>query len=275
MSTSLPPDHWHWRARAQRVIFEADTPAGKAFDLALLVAILASVLAVCLESVASVRAEWGLWLRVVEWLFTLLFTIEYGLRLITVQRPLRYAVSFFGVVDLLAVLPSYVGLLVPGTHALIVVRALRLLRVFRVLKLMRFLGEANVLTLALRRSARKVMIFVGTVLTLVLILGTGMYLIEGAEHGFTSIPQSMYWAIVTMTTVGYGDVAPHTVLGKFLASMVMIIGYGIIAVPTGIVTVELAGAVGRSAGTRSCPACGRDGHDTDARFCKYCGADLQ
>ncbi len=264
-----------WRERARRVIFEADTPVGKAFDLLLLIGIVASVAAVCLESVAAIRTAWGPALRIAEWVFTLLFTVEYGLRLATVLRPLRYAGSFYGVVDLLAVLPSYLGTLVPGTHALIVIRALRLLRVFRVLKLARFVGEASVLGRALRRSARKVMVFVGTVLTLVLILGTAMYLVEGGQHGFSSIPQSMYWAIVTMTTVGYGDIAPQTVLGKFVASAVMIIGYGIIAVPTGIFTVELVSAARAGVSTRACPACGRGGHDSDARFCKYCGSGLE
>jgi len=270
--TPLPPSGW--RRQLQEVIFEADTPAGKAFDVALLFSIVLSVGAVLLESVAEIRDHYGLALRLVEWGFTVLFTVEYALRLICVGRPLRYASSFYGIVDLLAILPTYLSLVVAGTHSLIVIRALRLLRVFRVLKLAQFVGEAAVLRSALRASSRKITIFLGTVLTLVLILGAVMYLIEGEASGFTSIPQSIYWAIVTMTTVGYGDIAPQTVVGKILASTVMIIGYGIIAVPTGIVTVELAQVRKRSITTQACPQCAAEGHDPDAKFCKYCGAEL-
>ena len=257
------------------VIFEAETPAGRAFDVALLVLILISVVAVMLESVTGIRALYGRELLWLEWGITILFTIEYVLRLAVVRRPARYATSFFGVVDLLAVLPTYLSLVVVGAQSLLVIRAIRLLRVFRVLKMAHFLGEARVLKIALAASARKITVFLFTVLTMVLLIGATMYLIEGPESGFTSIPQSMYWAIVTMTTVGYGDVAPQTVLGKMLASVVMIVGYGIIAVPTGIVTVEMADAFRRKAVTaEACPACGREGHDPDADFCKYCGARL-
>jgi voltage-gated potassium channel len=263
-----------WRRRLHEIIFEADTTAGKAFDVALLMAILLSVAAVVLESVASIRAAYGFSLLVVEWFFTVLFTVEYVLRLLCVGRPLRYAVSFFGIVDLLAVLPTYLSLFVSGTQSLLVIRALRLLRVFRVLKLSHFVGEAAILRAAIRGSMRKILVFLGTVLTLMVIVGTLMYLIEGEESGFTSIPQSLYWAVVTMTTVGYGDIAPRTPLGKILASIVMITGYGIIAVPTGIVTVELADVRKRPVSTQSCPACGADGHDPDARFCKLCGSHL-
>jgi len=262
------------RSRLHEIIFEADTRAGKTFDVALLVAILLSVAAVLLESVASIRDRHGPMLRAVEWLFTILFTIEYVFRLLTVARPLRYARSFFGVVDLLAIVPTYLSLFVAGTQSLLVIRALRLLRVFRVLKLAHFLVEARHLRVALGASLRKITVFLGTVLTLVLIVGAVMYLIEGPSRGFTSIPQSIYWAIVTMTTVGYGDIAPQTVLGKILASTVMITGYSIIAVPTGIVTVELATARKLRISTQACRHCAGEGHDADATFCKYCGARL-
>ena len=262
------------RARIHEIIFEADTPAGKMFDIALLVAIVLSVAAVLLESVSGIQQRYGAALRAVEWFFTFLFTVEYLLRLVCVGKPLRYARSFFGIVDLLAIAPTYLSLFIPGAHSLIVIRTLRLLRVFRVLKLAHFVGEARTLRLALRESTRKIIIFMGTVLTLVLIVGALMYLIEGEEHGFTSIPQSVYWAIVTMTTVGYGDIAPQTVIGKMLASAVMILGYGIIAVPTGIVTVELASAGKKSISTQACPQCGADGHDPDAVYCKYCASKI-
>jgi voltage-gated potassium channel len=269
-----PPLRQSWRGKLHQVVFESDTPAGKAFDVGLLVCILASVLAVLLESVRSLRLAWGPELRATEWFFTLLFTVEYVLRLIAVRRPLHYALSFFGVVDLLAILPTYLSLLLPGAQALLVVRALRLLRVFRILKLSHFLGEAQALRLALHASLRKITVFLGTVLVLVLIIGALMYLVEGEENGFTSIPQSIYWAVVTLTTVGYGDIAPATVLGKILASIVMILGYGIIAVPTGIVTVELSRSRPTAVSGQACPHCGTEGHDTDARFCKYCGSRL-
>ncbi len=258
------------------MIFEADTRLGKAFDVALLIAILASVTAVCLESVAPIRARHGPLLRTIEWGLTIAFTLEYLLRLVCVRRPLRYALSFFGIVDLLAILPTYLSLVLTGAQSLIVIRALRLLRVFRVLKMGHFVAEADVLMKALGKSRRKILVFLGAVLTLVFILGTLMYLVEGNEDsGFTSIPESVYWAIVTMTTVGYGDIAPATVLGKFIASVVMIVGYGIIAVPTGIVGVEVHRAVKAAAlNTQACPSCSHSGHDDDAQFCKHCGAAL-
>ncbi len=263
-----------WRQKLQKIIFEVDTPAGKAFDLLLLGSILASVFAVVMESVASIRLRYGTFLLTVEWLFTLLFSVEYVLRIITVPKPVRYIFSFYGAVDLLAVLPTYLSLFIPGTQALLVVRALRLLRVFRILKLSHFLGEAKTLSTALRESARKITVFLGTVLILVLILGSLMYLIEGEKNGFTSIPQAIYWAIVTLTTVGYGDIAPATIPGKILASAVMITGYCIIAVPTGIVTVELSRNHNKIGTRAACPACGSLKHDRDARFCKLCGAPL-
>ena len=245
------------------------------FDVFLLIAIVVSIAVVCLESVTEIRARHGLLLRSVEWVITILFTVEYALRLYCVRKPWRYACSFYGVVDVLAVLPSYVSFFIAGSQSLLVIRALRLLRVFRVLKLAHFVGEAAMLRAALQASARKIIVFLGMVLTTVVIVGALMYLIEGPEHGFTSIPQAVYWAIVTMTTVGYGDIAPQTVLGKIIASAVMIMGYGIIAVPTGIVSVQLASSLRLSTRTVACAACGADGHATDAVYCKYCGADLK
>ena len=262
-----------WRARLHEVIFEADTRAGRAFDVGLLVAILVSVGAVMLESVADVRREYGAVLRAVEWSLTAAFTLEYVLRLVAVDRPARYARSFFGLVDLVAIVPTYLALVVPEAHSLMVIRAVRLLRIFRILKLAQFLGEAQLLVLALRASRRKITVFLGGIVTIVMIVGTLMYVIEGEEHGFTSIPTSMYWAVVTMTTVGYGDIAPRTAVGQLLAALLMILGYGIIAVPTGIVSVELANA-GRAVSRQACPSCGGEGHDIDARHCKYCGAGL-
>lgn len=259
------------RERLRQIIFEADTPAGRAFDVALLVAIGCSVLAVTLESVASVREPWGRELAIAEWLITALFTLEYAARLWTVERPLRYARSFFGVVDLLAVLPSYLSLLLPGAHGLTVVRSLRLLRIFRVFKLRQLLGEQNLLMASLRSSRGKIVVFLLTVLILDLILGTAMYVIEGGASGFTSIPVALYWAIVTQTTVGYGDIAPVTPLGQALAALVMLIGYGIIAVPTGIVTAEIIEAARGPISTRSCAHCTSVGHSATAGYCKDCG----
>ncbi len=265
-----------WREKLRVVIFEADTPAGKAFDIALLVAIVASVGIVMAESVTPFRERYGRELDAAEWIFTILFTVEYGLRLLAIPQPARYARSFFGIVDVLAVVPTYLSVLIPGAETLIVIRGLRLLRVFRVFKLGRFLGEANLLTRALRASRHKVIIFLGTIVILVTILGAAMYLIEGEENGFTSIPLSVYWAIVTMTTVGYGDVAPQTLAGKTLAAVVMILGYSIIAVPTGIITAEIVeSAVGGKISTRCCPECTGEGHVVGARYCKDCGASLQ
>ena len=266
-----------WREKLRVIIFEADTPAGKAFDVALLVAIVISVSAVMAESVASIRAQHGPGLVLTEWIFTLLFTAEYVLRLLSVRRPGRYARSFFGVVDVLAIAPTYLSLVVPGAESLLVIRGLRLLRVFRVFKLGRFLGEASLLTRALVSSRHKVIVFLGTVLILVTILGAAMYLIEGEENGFTSVPTGVYWAIVTMTTVGYGDITPVTLVGKTLAAMVMVLGYSVIAVPTGIVTAEIVeSAVAHSSrvSTRCCPECMSERHLADARFCGKCGASL-
>lgn len=263
-----------WRARLHEVIFEADTPAGKAFDVALIVCILLSVAAVLLESIESVRARYGPALTIAEWLFTGLFTVEYVLRLFCVKKPVQYAKSFFGVVDLLAIVPTYASLLMPGSQYLLVIRLLRMLRIFRLFKLVQYLNEAQLLICALRASLRKIAVFLFTVLNLVVVFGALIYCIEGKEHGFQSIPSSMYWTIVTLTTVGYGDIAPQTGLGQFLACIVMILGYGIIAVPTGIVTVEMTRSFKKEITTQSCPVCGAEGHDPDAVYCKFCGGKM-
>ena len=266
-----------WREKLRVVIFEADTPAGKAFDVGLLFAICLSVLVVMLDSVTAFHSQHGPLLGQVEWAFTLLFTAEYGLRLICSPRPLRYARSFFGVVDLLAILPTYLSLFFPGAESMAVIRGLRLLRIFRVFKLGQFLGEASALQNALTATRHKITVFLGAIAIVVTILGTAMYLIEGEENGFTSIPAAVYWSIVTMTTVGYGDIAPVTVSGKVLASIVMILGYSIIAVPTGIVTAEIveSAAASRKITTRSCPSCLSEGHDRDASYCNRCAAPLE
>lgn len=263
-----------WLEQIYVVIFEHDTPGGKGFDVALLVAILASVVIVMLDSVASLRSQYGPILVYLEWALTLMFTAEYILRVISAPRRKAYVGSFLGIIDLLAILPTFVSLVVPGSEALLTIRALRLLRVFRVLKLSSFLDEADSLGSALQGSARKIVVFLGVVLTLAVIMGTLMYLIEGAENGFTSIPRSVYWAIVTMTTVGYGDIAPHTVLGQMIATVVMILGYGIIAVPTGIVSVELAQTRAETQPPVPCSKCRLGGHDLDANFCNQCGASI-
>jgi voltage-gated potassium channel len=267
---ALPP----WRTRLHEIIFEADTPAGKAFDIILIVSIVLSVVVVMVESVGHIQQDYGDLLRATEWLFTILFTVEYILRLLCVYRPLAYARSFFGLVDLLAILPTYLSLFFPGTHYLLVIRTLRVLRIFRVLKLVQYLRAAQLIRQALYASRQKIAVFIFTVVTLVVIIGALMYVIESEAHGFTSIPRSIYWAIVTLTTVGYGDIAPKTSIGQALAAVVMILGYGIIAVPTGIVTVELQQLSAQPVSTQACPACAAEGHDTDALYCKYCGARL-
>ncbi len=273
MNNERPPSLRPWQAKLHTVIFEADTQSGKIFDVILIVSIVGSVLAVMLDSVGAIRLRYGDMFYWLEWAFTILFTIEYLFRLICVGRPTRYALSFFGIIDLLAILPTYLSLMVTGTHFLVVIRVLRVLRVFRVLKLVQYVSEARVLALALRQSRRKIFIFVFTVLTLVVVLGSFMYVIEGQASGFTSIPRGIYWAIVTMTTVGYGDISPTTVLGQTLASVVMLIGYSIIAVPTGIVTAAMTQA-SKEISTQACPQCSAEGHDPDAEHCKFCGAAL-
>ena len=262
------------RQRLHVVIFESDTAGGLAFDVILILAIFASILVVMLESVVSYREEYGPILKGFEWSFTLLFTVEYVLRLASVGQPARFARSFFGVVDLLSIVPTYLSVIVPGAQTFVVIRVLRVLRIFRVLKLAHYLVEIEQLVRALRASARKIAVFIFAVLTLVVIFGALMYLVEGDESGFTSIPRGMYWAIVTLTTVGYGDISPQTSLGQSIAAVIMILGYGIIAVPTGIVTAELTVAAHRRVSGQSCPECGGEGHDTDAAFCRLCGAKL-
>lgn len=273
-------DAWPaWRNRLHEIIFEADDPAGKAFDIVLLIAILLSVAAVTLDSVAWINERYHLYFIVVEWVFTILFTIEYVLRLICVRRPVRYARSFFGIVDLLSILPTYLSLLIPGANELMVIRTFRLLRIFRIFKLMRFLGEADALKQALLTSRHKIIVFLATMLIIVTIMGALMHLVEGTYYGneqFSSLPQSMYWAIVTMTTVGYGDITPVTTAGKLISAAMMIIGYSLIIVPTGIITAEMTwGRKPRDqATTQHCPHCSRHGHDIDATFCKHCGGRL-
>ena len=260
------------------VIFEADTRAGKAFDVALLIAILVSVLTVSLETVEPVERRYGDLLVVIEWTITGLFTLEYVLRLLCVASPRRYATSFFGIVDLLAVVPTYLSILLPGSQSLIIIRSLRLLRVFRIFKLAHFLSEAADLRRALWQARGKIVVFLTTILIVVSIMGSAMYLVENVDRPsaqFTSIPQGMYWAVVTMTTVGYGDIVPETALGKFLAAILIIMGYSLIIVPTGFVSAELVGAkMARPVSTQTCAECMREGHDADAAFCKYCGTAL-
>jgi voltage-gated potassium channel len=263
-----------WRDKWNQVIFSSDTPAGRFFDVVLLTLILLSVLTVLLESVRSIREAHSLYFRTVEWAFTIIFTLEYAARLISARNAKQYAFSFFGIVDLLAIAPTYLSLLFGMTHSFTVVRSLRVLRVFRILKLTEYIGEADSLRIALQASARKIIVFLLAVFAVVIISGGLMYEIEGEANGFTSIPTAMYWAIVTVTTVGYGDISPNTVAGRVLASILMIVGYGIIAVPTGIVTFEFA-RVSAAEPRRRCSACGLDSHDRDAIFCKRCGVRLQ
>jgi len=261
------------RRRLYIIIFEADTPAGKLFDVILIISIILSVIAVMLDSVSSINEAYGNLLYAIEWLFTILFTLEYLLRLYCIGKPVRYAGSFFGIVDIMAILPTYISMLFPGTQYLIAIRILRILRVFRVLKLVEYSHEAQTLIQALTASRRKIIVFLFAVLTLVIIFGSLMYLIEGEQSGFTSIPKSVYWAIVTMTTVGYGDISPQTNLGQMLAAVIMIMGYGIIAVPTGIVTAEFMLVKDRFSHT-VCPQCSAEDHSDDAAFCKDCGEKL-
>ena len=263
------------RDRLHEIVFEADTPAGKAFDVLLIVSILSSVVVVMLDSVATIQARAGAWLTRLEWTFTVLFTIEYLVRLASVRRPVKYALSFFGVIDLLAIIPTYLSLIIAGAQSLLVIRILRLLRVFRVFKLGYYLSEARVLTTAMQASRAKITVFLTLVMSIAVVMGALLYLIEGEASGFTSIPRGMYWAVVTMTTVGYGDIAPDTVLGQIAASALMVLGYAIIAVPTGIVSAALVQAAAHQpVSTQACPSCSAEGHDDDAVYCKYCGEPL-
>ena len=265
----------HWRRTVHEIIFEADTPIGKAFDVVLIVSIFLSIITVMLDSVEWFNSRYAGPIHIAEWCFTVLFTIEYILRLLSVRHPTRYALSFFGIVDLLATIPTYVSLFLPQAQYMLVIRTLRVLRIFRVFKLAKYLGEAQYLMQALKDSRRKIIVFLFTMLNIVVIVGALMYLIEGDAHGFHSIPHSVYWAIVTITTVGYGDISPETPAGQALAAILMIIGYAIIAVPTGIVSSELAlGTRKQTVSTQCCPECSAEGHDADAIHCKFCGSAL-
>jgi voltage-gated potassium channel len=263
------------KSRLYEVVFESDTPAGKTYDIVLLTCIVASVTVVALESVSTLPIPFDRWLYTLEWFFTIVFTIDYVARLWIVKRKRQYIFSFFGIIDLLSILPTYLGLFLVGAQSLMVIRSIRLLRIFRIFKLTRYVGEGQNLAQALRLSRPKIIVFLVTVSTSVIITGTIMFMIEGPEHGFTSIPKSIYWAIVTMTTVGYGDLAPQTPLGQTLASFIMILGYGVIAVPTGIVSAEMVALKHKEKiTTQVCPHCLKEGHDHDAVFCKYCGGNL-
>ena len=274
MSDETPPKIGR-RRWVFETIFEHDTRAGSVFDLVLLLFIITSIVVVMLESVTSYRLRYGEELRAIEWALTIAFTIEYVTRLVCHPNPRIYARSFFGVVDLLAILPTYIAAVVPGAQALVVVRMMRLVRVFRILKLAHFVRQADELKRALHASLPKITVFVITVISLTTISGSAMYLIEGADHGFSNIPESVYWAIVTLSTVGYGDISPETPCGKFVASLIMIMGYGVLAVPTGIVGAELVrGSVLPEVSGQSCTGCGFERHDADADYCKRCGTHL-
>lgn len=269
-----PPEGW--RLALYRVIFESDTRAGRIFDLILVALIITSVIVVMLDSVQSVGQHYAGPFTVMEWTFTLLFTLEYLARLVCVRHPLRYATSFFGIVDLLSVLPTYLAILVPELHALIDIRVLRLLRIFRILKLAEYMAEYGFLGAALWASRRKIMVFLATVLMIVISMGTVMYVVEGPGNGFTSVPVSIYWAITTMTTVGFGDITPKTDLGRAIASVMMLLGWGVLAVPTGIVTAEMTSMrIGNREQEQTCRACGCVGHPANARHCYQCGVALR
>ncbi|HYF69682.1 MAG TPA: ion transporter [Ohtaekwangia sp.] len=264
-----------FRLKVYEIIFEADTRLGRAFDLILLLLIVASIGVIILESVEMFRVPFHQEFLAIEWFFTIIFSLEYLARLWAVPNKKKYVLSFFGIVDLLSVLPTYLGLFFVGAHSLMVIRVIRLLRIFRILKLPRFVAGGQNLVHALNSSRHKIIVFLFTVLTTVVIMGTVMYMVEGPEHGFTSIPRGIYWSIVTMTTVGYGDISPHTDLGQMLASILMILGYGVIAVPTGIVSAEMISLKTREKlSTQVCPHCMREGHDSDAVYCKFCGGSL-
>jgi voltage-gated potassium channel len=276
--------HKNWKDKLHEIIYEADTPAGKLFDVILLVTILASIVLVMLESIKSIDSRYHAFLNISEWVITILFTIEYILRIITVKKPLKYITSFYGIIDLLSTIPKYLSLIFAGTHALVALRALRLLRIFRVLKLARYLGASKNLTVALKASRAKIFVFLFAVLIIAVIIGTIMHLVEGEENGFDNIPKSVYWCIVTLTTVGFGDIAPQTPLGQFIASLVMILGYGIIAVPTGIVSAEYSSQSKQKeeprknnmvhVNTQCCVNCLNEKHQDGAEFCYKCGCKL-
>jgi len=273
MKTIKEPDSK--RDKLYDIIFHSDTKAGKNFDVILLVSIILSVIIVMLDSVGELHERYTQIFIYAEWIFTILFTIEYFTRIIISRKPLDYITSFYGIIDLLSIMPTYMSLIITGSHYLLVIRILRMLRIFRILKLSRYLRASQVLQISLRQSKYKIIVFLEVVIATVVIMGSFMYLIEGPEHGFNSIPRSIYWAIVTLTTVGFGDITPQTILGQFFASMIMILGYSIIAVPTGIISAELmrADRPGRRTESR-CMACDHKQHDEDAVYCKYCGKEL-
>lgn len=288
MDNPLPKEDKHWKYKLHEIIYEADTPAGKLFDVILLIFIIASILLVMLESVASIDLKYHYWLNIGEWIVTILFTIEYIARVITVKKPLKYIFSFYGIIDLLSTLPKYLSLIFAGTHALVALRALRLLRVFRILKLARYLGASNQLSAAIKASRAKISVFLFAVIIVATIFGTIMYLVEGEKNGFDNIPKSIYWSIVTLTTVGFGDIAPQTPLGQFIATIIMVLGYGIIAVPTGIVSAEYTRSANNEEeqknkinkpnalplNTQSCQNCLADNHKDKADYCYNCGHTL-
>ncbi|TYB77360.1 ion transporter [Bizionia saleffrena] len=288
MENPLPEKNKRWKIKLHEIIYEADTPAGKLFDVILLVFIIASILLVMLESVASIDLKYHFWLNVGEWIVTVLFTIEYIARVITVKKPWKYIFSFYGIIDLLSTLPKYLSLIFAGTHALVALRALRLLRVFRILKLARYLGASNQLATALKASRAKISVFLFAVVIAATIFGTIMYLVEGEKNGFDNIPKSIYWSIVTLTTVGFGDIAPQTPLGQFIATIIMVLGYGIIAVPTGIVSAEYTRSTNNeeeqklkkeqsntvALNTQSCQNCLAENHKDKAEYCYNCGQPL-
>jgi len=262
------------RLKIYETIFESDTPTGKIFDVILLILIATSVIIVMLESVIEINKIYGNILNIAEWSITIIFSVEYMLRIWSVKKPSVYIKSFFGVIDLLAILPAYLSLIFIGSHGFIVIRGLRLLRIFRIFKLSRYTVAGKTIITALRNSWAKIGVFLFGILVVVIILGTMMYLIEGEQNGFSSIPKSIYWAIVTVTTVGYGDIAPQTPLGQVFASFAMILGYAIIAVPTGIVTAEFTIERMKKQNSQVCPLCLKEGHESDSDFCKFCGAKL-
>ena len=265
----------NWRDVLYDVIFKADTVAGKSFDIAVIVIIALSVITVIISTVDIIEQKYGNALHIAEWMFTIIFTIEYILRLICCKRPVAYARSFFGIVDLFAIAPTYISVFLPSSHVLIVIRILRVLRIFRVLKLVKYIGESELLIDALRSSRRKITVFLFSVITIVIIFGSVMYIVETPKNGFTNIPQCIYWAVVTLTTVGYGDITPQTHIGKAIAMVIMVMGYGIIAVPTGIVTAEITRSMGHNKiSTNVCEGCGYRWHDDDAHYCKHCGNTL-
>ena len=260
--------------RLYTIIFGHDTPAGKLFDLILIYTILFSVIVVVLDSVTILSDNYGLYFRGVEWILTIFFTIEYGVRIYCSPNPWRYIFSYYGIVDLLSIIPSYLSLFLSGISYLLIIRLLRVLRIFRVLKLVRYLTEANILARSLAMSRRKIFVFFSAVFVLATIFGSLMFIVEGPENGFTSIPKSIYWTVVTITTVGYGDITPQTIIGQVIAALVMLTGYSILAVPTGIFTAEIAHEMQRQRDNKYCQHCERSGHEQDADYCRYCGAEL-